>query len=89
LPLLVVQPLDPLLTPITNDIPYVADVLKTSGAAYCAEAFTFRNPKPNNKRMSLVMIHGGKEYDPIPTQKSPIQKLRASGATLRSIINPT
>jgi hypothetical protein len=62
----------PLNTPIRNDVPYTAsDVLKKGGAAYCAEA-RLRSEIIKAKGQSdivVVMIHGGREYDPAPTSK--------------------
>jgi poly-gamma-glutamate synthesis protein (capsule biosynthesis protein) len=62
----------PLQTPTTQDIPYTAsDVLRKGGAAYCAEA-RLRAEVIKAKQqadMVVVMIHGGKEYDPMPTNK--------------------
>jgi poly-gamma-glutamate synthesis protein (capsule biosynthesis protein) len=77
----------PLQTPITNDIPYVAsDVLRKGGAAYCAEA-RLRSEIIKAKQQAnivVVMIHGGMEYDPMPTRKiSYLTEIaRQAGATL-------
>jgi len=77
----------PLQTPITNDIPYVAsDVLKKGGAAYCAEA-RLRSEIMKAKGQAnivVVMIHGGKEYDPNPINKITYlsEVARQAGATL-------
>lgn len=77
----------PLKTPITNDIPYVAfDVLRKGGAAYCAEA-RLRSEIIKAKQQAdivIVMIHGGTEYDPTPTNKiSYLTEIaRQAGATL-------
>lgn len=62
----------PLNTPIRDDVPYVAsDVLRKGGAAYCSEA-RLRSEIMQAKQQAdvvIVMIHGGKEYDPTPTTK--------------------
>jgi poly-gamma-glutamate synthesis protein (capsule biosynthesis protein) len=62
----------PLNTPTRNDVPYIAsDVLRKGGAAYCAEA-ALRSAVIAAKQQAdvvIVMIHGGKEYDPTPTSK--------------------
>jgi len=77
----------PLQTPLINDIPYVAsDVLKKGGAAYCAEA-RLRSEVLKAKQQAnivVVMIHGGEEYNPIPTHKiSYLTEIaRQAGATL-------
>ena len=77
----------PLQTPITNDISYVAsDVLRKGGAAYCAEA-RLRSEIIKAKGQAnivVVMIHGGKEYDPIPINKITYlsEAARQAGATL-------
>ena len=80
----------PLKTPIRNDIPYVAsDVLRKGGAAYCAES-RLRSEIIKAKQQAdivIVMIHGGTEYDPTPTNKITYltEIARQAGATL--IIN--
>ncbi|HLO32414.1 MAG TPA: CapA family protein [Anaerolineales bacterium] len=80
----------PLRTPIKNDVPYVAsDVRKKGGAAYCAES-RLRSEVIKAKQQAnivIVMIHGGQEYDPTPTNKiSYLTEIaRQAGATL--IIN--
>ena len=77
----------PLKTPIINDIPYVAsDVLRKGGAAYCAEA-RLRSEIIKAKQQAdivIVMIHGGTEYDPNPTNKITYlsEIARQAGATL-------
>ncbi|HEU0297764.1 MAG TPA: CapA family protein [Anaerolineales bacterium] len=77
----------PTNTPIKNDVPYVAsDLLKKGGAAYCAEA-RLRSEILKAKQQAaiiIVMIHGGKEYDPTPTNKiSYLSEIaRQAGATL-------
>jgi capsule synthesis protein PGA_cap len=77
----------PLKTPIRNDIPYVAaDVLRKGGAAYCAEA-RLRSEIIKAKQQAdivIVMIHGGTEYDPNPTNKITYlsEIARQAGATL-------
>ena len=77
----------PLLTPTTNDIPYVAsDVLRKGGAAYCAEA-RLRSEIIKARQQAnivVVMIHGGQEYDPAPTNKISFlsEAARQAGAAL-------
>lgn len=77
----------PLKTPIANDIPYVAsDVLRKGGAAYCAES-RLRSEIIKAKKQAnivIVMIHGGTEYDPVPTNKITYltEIARQAGATL-------
>ena len=77
----------PLNTAIKNDVPYVAsDVLRKGGAAYCAEA-RLRAEIIKAKQQAdivIVMIHGGKEYDPAPTSKITYltEIARQAGATL-------
>src|ERR1043165_7012633 len=62
----------PLQTPIPNDIPYTAsDRLKKGGAAYCSEV-PLRAEVIKAKKQAdivIVMIHGGEEYNPTPTNK--------------------
>jgi poly-gamma-glutamate synthesis protein (capsule biosynthesis protein) len=62
----------PLNTPTRDDVPFVAsDILRKGGAAYCAEA-RLRSEVMRAKQQAdavIVMIHGGKEYDPAPTTK--------------------
>ena len=80
----------PLQTPIIHDIPYVAsDVLRKGGAAYCTEA-RLRTEIIKAKQQAdivIVMIHGGTEYNPAPTNKITYlaEIARQAGATL--IIN--
>ena len=80
----------PLKTPITNDIPYVAsDVLRKGGAAYCTEA-RLRSEIVQAKQqadMVVVMIHGGKEYDPAPTTKISYLTTVAKEAGAALVIN--
>jgi hypothetical protein len=77
----------PLNTPTRNDVPYIAsDVLRKGGAAYCAEA-ALRSAVIAAKQQAdvvIVMIHGGKEYDPTPTSKITYltEIARQAGATL-------
>src|SRR6266508_4516447 len=77
----------PLKTPLRNDIPYVAsDVLRKGGAAYCAEA-RLRSEIIKAKQQAdivIVMIHGGTEYNPTPTNKITYlsEIARQAGATL-------
>ena len=76
----------PLKTPITNDIPFTAfDVRGKGGAAYCSEV-ALRSAIAQAKlkaNLVVVMIHGGKEYDPNPTPKISYltQIARAAGAS--------
>jgi len=80
----------PLKTPVKNDIPYVAsDLLRKGGAAFCTEA-RLRTEVIKAKQQAdivVVMIHGGKEYDPTPTSKIAYlsEIARQAGASL--IIN--
>jgi hypothetical protein len=77
----------PLKTLIPNDIPYVAsDLLRKGGAAYCAEA-RLRSEIIKAKQQAdvvILMIHGGTEYDPTPTNKITYltEIARQAGATL-------
>jgi poly-gamma-glutamate capsule biosynthesis protein CapA/YwtB (metallophosphatase superfamily) len=81
---------NPLGTPMTHDVRYVAfDVLHKGGAAYCAEA-ALRSAVLKAKQQAdvvIVMIHGGSEYDRTPTKKITYlsQVAKQAGATL--IIN--
>ena len=79
------------LPPVTsNDISYVAsDLQHKGGAAYCTtkKLYTAVSDAKRNANLVVVMIHGGFEYDPVPSPNvanlSNIAKL--AGASL--IIN--